>query len=413
MHDAPGIVCRDCGHGNPEGSRFCGRCGKALVVETVCSGCGRQVPAGSTFCNQCGTPVGAPLPAHSRSRRHGLEDRCRPRVAGGRAQADHRPVRRRPGVDGPRRAARPGVVARLMDRFFQVLADGVHRADGTVDKFTGDGIMALFGAPIAHEDHAQCACRAALEMIDAVAASAARCAPRASTSRCGSGINSGEVVVGSIGDEGEMEYTAIGHTVGLAQRMESMAETGTAYLTGSTAALVEGYFELEALGEREVKGASAPVTVFRARAGRTRPRPPRRVASRGLSSFVGRDRRGRPSSRPPRAIALRRRRGRRRRRAGRRRQEPALPRVRRPLPRARHPRVPGAVPGPHAGHPARPRAGAAARPLRYHRRRHRRRCSRQDPGRAARPRHRAGMEEDIAILLDFLGVRARRRPLSR
>ena len=96
----------------------------------------------------------------------------------------------------------------LMNRFFQVLADAVHHADGTVDKFTGDGIMALFGAPIAREDHAQCACRAALEMIDGVAALAAEVSAEGIDLAVRIGINSGEVVVGSIGDEGEMEYTA-------------------------------------------------------------------------------------------------------------------------------------------------------------------------------------------------------------
>ena len=176
----------------------------------------------------------------------------------------------------------------LMNRFFQVCADAVHHADGTVDKFTGDGIMALFGAPIAREDHAQCACRAALEMIATVTALAAEVSAEGIELNVRIGINSGEVVVGSIGDEGEMEYTAIGHTVGLAQRMETMAESGTANLTSHTAALVDGYFDVTPLGERAVKGATEPVTVFRLeRAGQAHGRLDVSRA-RGLSSFVGR-----------------------------------------------------------------------------------------------------------------------------
>ena len=289
MHDDPGIVCRSCGHGNPEGSRFCGRCGESLAVETACSGCGEQVPAGSKFCTQCGTPVGAPpqAPLTIPDDIAWKIDAGREALEGERKQitvlfAD---------VQGSMDLAEkldPESWRELMNRFFQVLADAVHHADGTVDKFTGDGIMALFGAPIAREDHAQCACRAALEMADGVAALSAEVSTEGIDLAVRIGINSGEVVVGSIGDEGEMEYTAVGHTVGLAQRMESLAETGSAYLTASTASLVEGFFELSDAGEREVKGSSAPIKVFRLdRAGSAHGHLDV-SRSRGLSSFVGR-----------------------------------------------------------------------------------------------------------------------------
>ena len=289
MHDDPGIVCLSCGHGNPEGSRFCASCGKALVVETLCSGCGQQVPPGSKFCNQCGTPVGAPLPAPLAvpNELASKIDAGRESLEGERKQitvlfAD---------VEGSMALAErldPESWRELMNRFFQVCADAVHHADGTVDKFTGDGIMALFGAPIAREDHAQCACRAALEMMDAVAALAAEVSAEGINLAVRIGINSGEVVVGSIGDEGEMEYTAIGHTVGLAQRMESMADAGTANLTGNTAALAEGYFDLTPLGQHEVKGASAPLAVFRLEGAGLAHGRLDVSRSRGLSTFVGR-----------------------------------------------------------------------------------------------------------------------------
>jgi class 3 adenylate cyclase/tetratricopeptide (TPR) repeat protein len=289
MHGEPGIVCRSCGHGNPEGSRFCGLCGTALPIETTCSGCGAQVPDGSKFCNQCGTPVGAPpqAPITIPDDLAWKIDAARASLEGERKQitvlfAD---------VQGSMELAErldPESWRELMNRFFQVLADAVHHADGTVDKFTGDGIMALFGAPIAREDHALCACRAALEMIDGVSALAAELRDEGIDLAVRIGINSGEVVVGSIGDEGEMEYTAIGHTVGLAQRMESEAETGTAFLTARTAALAEGFFELTAVGERDVKGASAPVKVFRLEGAGSAHDHLDVSRSRGLSSFVGR-----------------------------------------------------------------------------------------------------------------------------
>jgi len=178
----------------------------------------------------------------------------------------------------------------ILDRFFQILSDGVHRFEGTVNQYTGDGIMALFGAPIAHEDHAQRACYAALHLrveLARYATEVKRTHGVGFSTRIG--IHSGEVVVGKIGDDLRMDYTAQGHTVGLAQRMEALASPDTCYLTGATAALVHGYFELENLGDFQVKGVRAPVQVHRligAGTARTRFDVSR---SRGLTRFVGRD----------------------------------------------------------------------------------------------------------------------------
>jgi class 3 adenylate cyclase/tetratricopeptide (TPR) repeat protein len=179
---------------------------------------------------------------------------------------------------------------KIMQRFFAILADAVERFEGTVDKFTGDGIMAVFGAPVAHEDHARRACYAALQMLEDVSEYAAelRRGPGLNFSTR-IGLNSGEVVAGAIGDGEEGSYTAIGHTVGLAQRMEALAEPGRAYLTESTAALATGFLDLKDLGEFEIKGVSRPVKVFelvgvgpaRSRLDLSR--------ERGFSRFVGRD----------------------------------------------------------------------------------------------------------------------------
>jgi adenylate cyclase len=177
-----------------------------------------------------------------------------------------------------------------MQGFFSILADEVRRFDGTVDKFTGDGIMAVFGAPVAHEDHARRACFAALRMLDDIAEYAAELRRKHSLNfSVRIGVNSGEVVAGAISSEGDGEYTAIGHTVGMAQRMEALAEPGKAYLTEAAAELARGFFELEDLGEFEIKGASRPVRVFElAGVGSARSRLDL-SRERGFSRFVGRD----------------------------------------------------------------------------------------------------------------------------
>jgi class 3 adenylate cyclase/tetratricopeptide (TPR) repeat protein len=181
---------------------------------------------------------------------------------------------------------------KIMQRFFSLLAETVTRFEGTVDKFTGDGIMAIFGAPVAHEDHARRACYAALQMLDDVAGYAAelrRAKGLNFSTRIG--INSGEVVAGAIsGSGGEGSYTAIGHTVGLAQRMEALAEPGKAYLTEHAAELARGFLDLRNLGEFEIKGASKPVQVFELEGvGQARTRLDL-ARERGFSRFVARER---------------------------------------------------------------------------------------------------------------------------
>jgi len=178
----------------------------------------------------------------------------------------------------------------VLEGFFAILTEGVHRFEGTVNQYTGDGIMALFGAPIAHEDHAQRACFTALHLqreITRYATEVKREHGVGFSTRLG--INSGEVVVGRIGDDLRMDYTAQGHTVGLAQRMESLAEPNACYLGPTTAGLVRGYFSLDDLGDFRVKGVAQRVRVHRLAGlgeAQTRFDVSRR---RGLSRFVGRD----------------------------------------------------------------------------------------------------------------------------
>src|SRR5207245_6855479 len=150
----------------------------------------------------------------------------------------------------------------IMQRFFNILAEGVEHFEGFVDKFTGDGIMALFGAPIAHEDHAQRACYTALKLRDALATHAREVKRQHGLAfSVRMGLHSGEAVVGTIGDDLRMDYTAQGHTVGIAARVEQLAEPGKIYLTEHTAKLITGLLQLEDLGSLAVKGVQAPVGV--------------------------------------------------------------------------------------------------------------------------------------------------------
>lgn len=178
----------------------------------------------------------------------------------------------------------------LMDRFFVIASGVVHRWEGTVNQYAGDGIMALFGAPLALEDHAERACHAALDLAAELAhASDDLRREHGLDFAVRTGLNSGEVVVGRIGDDLRMEYTAQGHNVGLAARMEQLARPGAIYLTDATAALVGGRFALRDLGPHDVRGVREPVRVHELLghgALRTRLEDAR---LRGLSRLVGRE----------------------------------------------------------------------------------------------------------------------------
>src|SRR3989442_2718776 len=236
-----------------------------------CPSCGHANRAAAKFCEECGTRLASAAASAERPRaprdytpRHLAE-----KILGSRAalEGERKQVTVLfADVKGSMDLAEQLDLEewhRILDRFFQLLAEGVHRFEGTVNQYTGDGIMALFGAPIAHEDHARRACYAALHLAEALRryADELRLA-RGLNFSVRIGLNSGEVVVGRIGDDLRMDYTALGHTVGLAQRMEQLAAADRAYVTEHTARLVEGYFRLCDLGALTVKGVSAPPHVF-------------------------------------------------------------------------------------------------------------------------------------------------------
>jgi class 3 adenylate cyclase/tetratricopeptide (TPR) repeat protein len=292
------VNCPRCGGVAPALARFCPECGTAF--SRGCGSCGAELTAGAKFCADCGTATGA-APAANRA----AADRS-PRDYTPKHLAD-RILQSKSALEGERKQVTvlfadvkgsmelagqldPEQWHAILERFFEILTEGVHRFEGTVNQYTGDGIMALFGAPIAHEDHAHRACFAALHLGETLKtyADALRVEHGLNFS-VRMGINSGEVVVGKIGDDLRMDYTAQGHTVGLAQRMEALAESGRALLAASTIDIVHGYFALRDLGATKIKGLDAPVRVAELEGvGRMRTRLDRSRA-RGLSKFVGRD----------------------------------------------------------------------------------------------------------------------------
>ena len=184
----------------------------------------------------------------------------------------------------------PEEARKILDPVLEHMMEAVHRYEGTVNQVMGDGIMALFGAPLAHEDHAVRACYAALRMQESVKRYAAEVQRTVGVPiSIRAGLNSGEVVVRSIGSDLHMDYTAVGQSTHLAARMEQTAMPGSILITAATLALAEGYVGVKPLGPVAVKGLAEPIEVFELTgAGLARTRL-QAAAARGLTRFVGRD----------------------------------------------------------------------------------------------------------------------------
>ena len=287
--------CDDCGLENRDGVHFCEECGTRLAPK--CPTCGATVPLDRRFCGACGRPLTAPTPPVSA---FPTPDRYTPQHLARRILSS------REAIEGERKHITvlfadirgslellgdrdPEEMRALLDPILTHMMDAVHRYEGTVNQVLGDGIMALFGAPLAHEDHAVRACYAALEMHEALARHG-ETLPRSAAMdvRIRIGLNSGEVVVRSIGSDLQMDYTAVGQTTHLASRMEQLARPGTTYLAAPTRRLVEGFVETRALGPVPVKGLAQPVHVFELTGvgpARTRLQAAR---ARARTAFVGR-----------------------------------------------------------------------------------------------------------------------------
>jgi len=302
------MLCPRCQTQNRSGAQFCRQCGTRL--ESVCPTCNAPVEPGSRFCDACGAdltagaaaapapaPPAAPPPAQFGppgvyTPKHLAEKILTSRSAleGERKQVTVLFVDVS-GFTSLSERLDPEDVHRLMTRAFELMLEEVHRYEGTVNQFLGDGIMALFGAPIAHEDHGQRAVHAALGIRKALETYQEELQrKRGITFMVRQGLNTGLVVVGSIGSDLRMDYTAVGDTTNIAARLQQTADRGRVLVSEATHRLVEGYFHTRALGELVLKGKAEPARaweVIAARQARTRLDI---EAERGLTPYVGRER---------------------------------------------------------------------------------------------------------------------------
>src|SRR5258707_2809139 len=260
--------CPRCQHDNPAGVKFCGECGARL--ESVCVACGAANPPGNKFCGECGAaltqigPTSKFASPQAYTPKHLAEKILTSKSAleGERKQvtvlfADMKGSMELLADRDPEEARK------LLDPVIEHMMEAVHRYEGTVSNLMGDGIMALFGAPLAHEDHPVRACYAALRMQESVNRYAEDVRRREGIPiQIRVGLNSGEVVVGAIGNDLKMDYTAIGQTVHLAARMEQMATPGSILMTPDALHLAEGYVQVKPLGPVSVKGLTEPLEVF-------------------------------------------------------------------------------------------------------------------------------------------------------
>jgi class 3 adenylate cyclase/tetratricopeptide (TPR) repeat protein len=294
------MKCSNCEHENRTAAKFCEECGEPLSLS--CAGCGARLAPTAKFCDECGRPSG-----------HGVAPRSPP-PARFEAPDAYTPkhlaekiLTSKAALEGERKQVTalfadlkgsmelfanrdPEEARRLLDPVLEHMMEAVHRFEGTVIHVLGDGIVALFGAPIAHEDAAVRACYAALRMQETVKAYAE--GVRRSEGipiQIRVGLNSGEVVVRSIGSDLRMDYTAVGQTTNVAARMEQMAMPGSILISADTLAMAEGFVQVKPLGAMKVKGLDAPLDVFEVTgAGTVRTRM-EAAAARGLGRFVGRE----------------------------------------------------------------------------------------------------------------------------
>ena len=284
--------CSNCKTENPPGKKFCGDCGAALA--NLCPQCGVDNPAGKRFCGDCGAALGeaaAPSVARKANESPRVAETPDPESLEGERKTVTALFADIKGSTALEQDLDPEEARAIIDPALKLMIDAVRRYDGYVVQSTGDGIFAMFGAPLAHEDHPQRALHAALKMQEDLRryAPTLREQGRAPI-EIRVGVHTGEVVVRSIrtGDD-HVEHTPIGHTANLASRMQTVAATGTVAATEETRRICEGYFTFRALGPTRVKGVSEPVHVHEVTGlGPLRTRLQASVR-RGLSKFVGRE----------------------------------------------------------------------------------------------------------------------------
>jgi class 3 adenylate cyclase/tetratricopeptide (TPR) repeat protein len=290
------MQCPRCQADNREGRRFCAECGASLALP--CSACGFSNEPGEKFCGGCGVPLTSVRPTPE-PRPSSPQSYTPPHLM-------EKILASRSALEGERKQVTvlfadlkgslelladrdPEEARQLLDPVLERMIEAVHRYDGTVNQVMGDGIMALFGAPIAHEDHAVRACYAALRMQEAVT----RYGDEMQRShgvpvQIRVGLNAGAVVVRAIDSSLHMDYTAVGQTTHLAARLEQMAKPGSVLTTGETLRLAQGFVQVNALGPVSVKGLADRVEVFELVGAGSARTHMQALAARGLTRFVGR-----------------------------------------------------------------------------------------------------------------------------
>ncbi len=291
------MKCPRCQHENETGAKFCEEC--AAPLARTCEHCGRQLSPTAKFCPECAHSTGL-APEVPTAPRFTSPERYTPK------HLAERILTSKGALEGERKQVTvlfadlkgsmellahrdPEEARQILDPVLERMMEAVHRYEGTVNQVMGDGIMALFGAPLAHEDHAARACYAALRMQESVAQYAEGVRAQGVPIQIRVGLNSGAVVVRAIRSDLHMDYTAVGQTTHLAARMEQMATPGEILLASATLQLAEGYVQVAARGPVAVKGLPNPVEIY-ALAGASPQRSRlHAAAARGLTRFVGRD----------------------------------------------------------------------------------------------------------------------------
>src|SRR5882762_1500353 len=289
------MPCPRCRHEDPASSRFCTECGARLALS--CASCGAELADGVRFCGACGLSVESQRTGQTRfaspeayTPRHLAEKilTLRSAIAGERKQvtvlfADLK------GSMELLADRDPEETRKLLDPVLEHMMEAVHQYEGTVNQVMGDGIMALFGAPLAHEDHAVRACYAALRMQESIGRYGDEVQRTHGVPvQIRIGLNSGEVVVRAIGSDLRIDYTAVGQTTHLAARMEQLAPSGSILVTADTGRLAEGFIRVVSAGRVPIKGLAEPIEVFELigiTPARTRIQA---AAARGLTRFTGR-----------------------------------------------------------------------------------------------------------------------------
>jgi class 3 adenylate cyclase len=290
------MQCPRCQHENRSQAKFCEEC--AAPLARTCPQCGSQLSATAKFCSECSHPVDRSVASQQRF--------TSPQAYTPKHLAE-RILTSKATLEGERKQVTvlfadlkgsmelladrdPEEARKLLDPVLEYMMEAVHRFEGTVNQVMGDGIMALFGAPLAHEDHAVRACYAALRMQESVrryAEGVRRVEGIPIQIRVG--LNSGEVVVRAIGSDLRMDYTAVGQTTHLAARMEQMALPGSILMTGDTFSLAEGFIKVNPLGALPVKGLSGLQEVYEVAGVEPVRSRLHATAARGLTRFVGRE----------------------------------------------------------------------------------------------------------------------------